>query len=91
MWEEKPVTMVMATEGTQVQLAAGCSIIHGTIVVKASPLQKNSGGEVDLALFRPAHSDNTVITRASLTFRPRSQEGIQDCVLLKIQIAILLC
>ena len=40
------------------------------VVNAMQPLQKNSGGEVDLALFRPAYSDNTVITldhRASFT------------------------
>ena len=84
MREGTPVTMVMATEGTrsQVQLEA---IIH---VYKSQPLQKTSGGEVDLALFRPAYSDNTMITldyyshtRASLTFRPSTSCSVISLLL----------
>ena len=84
MREGKPVTMVMATEGTieakcSEKLAAILFMVH---VVKAmQPLQKNSGGEVDLALFRPTHSDNTVIT---LNHRASALSALHSCSVISL-------
>ena len=59
------------------QLEAGCNTIHG---IKPAP-PKNSGGEVDFALFRPAHSDNTVIT---LDHRAGALSALHSCSVISL-------